>query len=78
MRKENQSDRPVVDKELDEIGQQTPELLALLLVGINRLKRREYHSHPFCSASRDDLFELREGGKDIERAIGNAHATQSD
>ena len=66
---ENENGRPVAEEELDEIGKQTPELLALLLAGINKLKRREYHRLPLCSPLGADLFELRVGGKDIARAI---------
>lgn len=66
---ESQSGHPVVEEELEEIGRQTPELLALLLAGINRLKLREYHRPPLCASLVDGLFEMRVGDKDIARAI---------
>ena len=66
---ENQNGRPVVEEELEEIGKQTPALLALLLAGINKLRHREYHRPPLGSPLSDGLFEVRVGGKDIARAI---------
>lgn len=60
--------RPVVARELDELEQDNPTLHVLLVAGINKLRRREYHRPPLCEPLGDGLFEVRVGRKDIARA----------
>ncbi len=60
--------RPVVEAELDTIESSAPVLYDLLLAGLNKLRRREYHRPPLCEPLGSGLFEVRVGHKDIARA----------
>ena len=60
--------RPVVEEELDTIQHTVPVLYDLLVAGLNKLRRREYHRPPLCESLGGGLFELRVGRKDIARA----------
>jgi phage-related protein len=60
--------RPVVEEELDTIQHTIPVLYDLLVAGLNKLRRREYHRPPLCESLGSGLFELRVGRKDIARA----------
>lgn len=60
--------RPVVEEELEALEYEHPTLHVLLLAGINKLHRREYHRPPLCESLGDGLFEVRVGRKDIARA----------
>ncbi len=60
--------RPVVEEELDAIEHTIPVLYDLLVAGLNKLRRREYHRPPLCESLGGGLFELRVGRKDIARA----------
>ncbi len=60
--------RPVVEEELEAIENSVPVLHDLLITGMNKLRRREYHRPPLCDALGGGLFELRVGHKDIARA----------
>jgi hypothetical protein len=60
--------RPVVEEELDGIESSTPVLYDLLVAGLGKLRRREYHRPPLCESLGSGLFELRVGRKDIARA----------
>lgn len=59
--------KTVVEDELDELQRQNPNLHALLLAGLNKLRHREYHRPPLCEPFGDGLFEVRVGRKDIAR-----------
>jgi phage-related protein len=61
--------RAVVEEELDVIERQAPMLHALVVAGLNKLRRRELHRLPLTAPLGDGLFELRVGGKDIARAV---------
>jgi len=61
--------RPVVEEELDAIEKTIPVLYDLLLAGLNKLRRREYHRPPLCEPLGDGLFEVRVGRKDIARGL---------
>jgi phage-related protein len=65
---ESEDGRPVVEDELEAIAHQIPVLYDLLLAGLNKLRRREYHRPPLCEPMGNGLFELRVGRKDIARA----------
>lgn len=60
--------RPVVEAELDAIDGSAPVLYDLLVAGLNKLRRREYHRPPLCEPLGGGLFELRVGRRDIARA----------
>lgn len=60
--------RTVVEQELEALERQTPVLHDLLVAGLSKLRRREYHRPPLCEPLEDGLFELRVGHKDIARA----------
>ena len=60
--------RPVVADELDALENTAPVLYDLLVTGLNKLRRREFHRPPLCQPLSDGLFELRVGRKDIARA----------
>lgn len=60
--------RPVVEEELEAIERSVPVLHDLLVAGMNKLRRREYHRPPLCESLGGGLFELRVGRKDIARA----------
>jgi hypothetical protein len=60
--------RPVVEEELEAIEGGIPVLYDLLLAGLSKLRRREYHRPPLCEPLGGGLFELRVGRKDIARA----------
>ena len=60
--------RPVVEEELETIERSTPVLYDLLVAGLSKLRRREYHRPPLCEPLGSGLFELRVGHKDIARA----------
>jgi phage-related protein len=60
--------RPVVEEEMEAIERRTPVLHDLLLAGLSKLRRREYHQPPLCEALGSGLYELRVGRKDIARA----------
>ena len=60
--------RPVVEEELETIERTIPVLYDLLVSGLNKLRRREYHRTPLCDSLGGGLFELRVGRKDIARA----------
>lgn len=66
---ETRNGQPVVEQELEAVERTTPVLHALLVTGLDRLRHREYHRPPLCSALGDGLFELRVGRKDIARAV---------
>lgn len=66
---ENQDGRKVVEEELDGVEKQAPVLHTLLVAGLAKLKRRDYHRPPLCMPVDDDLFELRVGRKDIARGL---------
>jgi phage-related protein len=59
----------VVEEELEAVGRQSPALHALLVAGLNKLRRREYHRPPLCMPVEEGLFELRVGCTNIARAI---------
>ncbi|HQY91136.1 type II toxin-antitoxin system RelE/ParE family toxin [Caldilinea sp.] len=61
--------QPVVEEEMDELQQQNPALHALLVAGLNKLRRRDYHRPPLCEPLGDGLFEVRVGRKDIARGV---------
>jgi len=65
---ETPNGRPVVEEELEAIEASTPALYDLLITGMKRLRRREYHRPPLCESLGGGLFELRVGHKDIARA----------
>ena len=65
---ETSDQKPVVEDELDAIERTIPVLYDLLVAGLNKLRRREYHRPPVCEPLGDGLFELRVGRKDIARA----------
>jgi len=54
---------------LQELKQQTPNLHALAVAGINKLKERRYHAPPLSEHVEGDLFELRVGRKNIARVL---------
>lgn len=60
--------RPVVEEELDAIEGSMPVLYDLLIAGLDKLRRREYHRPPLCEPLGGGLFELRVGHKDTARA----------
>ncbi|MBX7232835.1 MAG: type II toxin-antitoxin system RelE/ParE family toxin [Caldilineales bacterium] len=60
--------RPVVEDELENLEGTAPVLYDLLVAGLNKLRRREYHRPPLCEPLGGGLFELRVGRKDIARA----------
>jgi len=60
--------RPVVEEELEAIERTIPVLYDLLVAGLSKLRRREYHRPPLCEPLGGGLFELRVGRKDIARA----------
>jgi phage-related protein len=60
--------RPVVEEELEAIESGVPVLYDLLVAGLSKLRRREYHRPPLCMPFGGGLFELRVGRKDIARA----------
>jgi hypothetical protein len=60
--------RAVVEAELDAIESSAPVLYDLLVAGLGKLRRREYHRPPLCEPLGSGLFELRVGRKDIARA----------
>ncbi len=60
--------QPVVEEELNEVERSIPVLYDLLLAGLDKLRRREYHRPPLCKPLGDGLFEVRVGRKDIARA----------
>ena len=61
--------QPVVEEEMDELQQQNPALHALLVAGLNTLRRRDYPRPPLCEPLGDGLFEVRVGRKDIARGV---------
>lgn len=61
--------QPVVEEELDSIENTIPVLYDLLVAGLNKLRRREYHRPPLCESLGGGLFEVRVGRKDIARAV---------
>ena len=65
---ESPDGRLVVEEELETIERSTPVLYDLLVAGLNKLRRREYHRPPLCKPLGSGLFELRVGRKDIARA----------
>lgn len=65
---ETPDQKPIVEDELDAIERAIPVLYDLLVAGLNKLRRREYHRPPLCEPLGDGLFELRVGRKDIARA----------
>jgi phage-related protein len=54
---------------LEGLKRRSPNLHALVLAGINKLKDREYHAPPLSEHVGGDLFELRVGGKDTARVL---------
>ncbi len=54
---------------LEHLKQQDPNLHALVLAGLNKLKDRRYHAPPLSGHVEGDLFELRVGRKDIARVL---------
>ena len=54
---------------LEDLGQHDPNLHALVMAGINKLKDRRYHAPPLSDHVEGDLFELRVGRKDIARVL---------
>lgn len=60
--------RPVIADELDALESTAPVLYDLLVAGLNKLRRREYHRPPLCEPLGGGLFELWVGRKDIARA----------
>jgi phage-related protein len=66
---ESPDGRPVVEEELETIERSTPVLYDLLVAGLSKLRRREYHRPPLCKPLGSGLFELRVGRKDIARAV---------
>lgn len=68
--------RPVVEAELEAIEGNTPVLHDLLVAGLNKLRRRDYHRPPLCESLGGGLFELRVGRKDIARAAWFFHTGQ--
>ena len=67
---ETSDDQPVVEQELEAIEHTNPVLHDLLVAGLSKLRRREYHRPPLCESLGGGLFELRVGHKDIARAAG--------
>jgi phage-related protein len=57
-----------VEEELEAIERRAPVLHDLLVVGLSKLRRREYHRPPLCEPLGSGLFEMRVGRKDIARA----------
>ena len=66
----------VVEAELEAIEGDTPVLYDLLVAGLNKLRRRDYHRPPLCEPLGGGLFELRVGRKDTARAAWFFHAGQ--
>jgi phage-related protein len=60
--------RPVVEEEMEAIERRAPVLHDLLVAGLSKLRRREYHRPPLCEPLGGGLYELRVGRKDIARA----------
>lgn len=60
--------QPVVEDELEALEDTAPALYDLLVAGLNKLRRREYHRPPLCEPLGGGLFEVRVGRKDIARA----------
>jgi len=59
---------PVVEEELEAIERRAPVLHDLLIAGLSKLRRREYHRPPLCEPLGSGLYEMRVGRKDIARA----------
>ena len=68
--------RPIVEEELETIERTIPVLYDLLVAGLTKLRRREYHRPPLCESLGGGLFELRVGRKDIARAAWFFYAGQ--
>ena len=66
---ETNSGRSVVEDELEDLEKQSPELHALVVVGLSKLRSRENHRPPLCLPIGDGLFELRVGHRNIARAL---------
>jgi hypothetical protein len=60
--------QPVVEEELKAIERRAPVLHDLLVAGLSKLRRRDYHSPPLCQPLGGGLYEVRVGRKDIARA----------
>jgi Phage derived protein Gp49-like (DUF891) len=60
--------RSVVEEELEAIERRAPVLHDLLVAGLSKLRRREYHRPPLCEPLGGGLYEMRVGRKDIARA----------
>jgi phage-related protein len=61
--------RAPVREWLEGLKRRSPNLHALVLAGINKLKDREYHAPPLSAHVEGDLFELRVGGRDTARVL---------
>jgi phage-related protein len=66
---ETPNGHPVVEEELETVERSMPVLYDLLVAGLSKLRRREYHRPPLCEPLGAGLFELRVGRKDIARAV---------
>ena len=56
---ESPDGRPVVEEELEALAHENPTLHVLLVAGINKLRRREYHRPPLCESLGDGSGALR-------------------
>ena len=66
---EDESGRAPVQEFLDELKHQQPNLQALALAGLVKLRDRQNHREPLSRHVEGSLFELRVGRKDIARVI---------
>lgn len=66
---ETSGGRAIVEEELESVATQMPVLHALLVAGLNKLRRREHHRPPLCMPIEGGLFEVRVGGSNIARAL---------
>ena len=62
-------DRAPVREWLDELKVRAPNMHALVLAGISRLRDRSYHVPPLSTHVDGSLFELRVGGRNIARVL---------
>jgi phage-related protein len=66
---EDESGRAPVQEFLDELKHQQPNLYALVLAGLVKLRDRQNHREPLSRHVEGSLFELRVGRKNIARVI---------
>ena len=60
--------RPIAEEELEAIERRASVLHDLLIGGLSKLRRREYHRPPLCEPLGGGLYEMHVGRKDIARA----------